>query len=92
MPPVLDVALDELPRGGPQYLRARDVSLRDRERHHVLELIAKAIRAARLIKRRARPDATGERLIEQPAIEHNVHGPIGCRHLHRAKNVIPVLS
>ena len=45
------------------------VALRDRERHHVLELIAKAIRAARLIKRRSRPDATGQRLIEQPAVE-----------------------
>ena len=51
MPPVLDVALNELPCGGPQQLRACDVSLRHRERHHVLELIAKAIRAARLIKR-----------------------------------------
>ena len=91
MPPVLDVTLDELPRGGPQYLRACDVALRDRERHDVLELIAKAIRATRLIERRARPDATGERLIEQPAVEQHVHRPIRCRHLHRAEHVVPVL-
>src|SRR3990172_12720091 len=91
MPPVLDVTLYELARGGPQYLRACHVSLRHGERHHVLELIAKAIGAAGLIKRRSRPDAASERLIEQPAVEHNVHSPIRCGHLNRAKNVIPVL-
>src|SRR3990172_6541557 len=91
MPPVLDVTLYELARGGPQYLRACHVSLRHGERHHVLKLIAKAIGAAGLIKRRSRPDAASERLIEQPAVEHNVHSPIRCGHLNLAKNVIPVL-
>ena len=61
------------------------------ERHHVLELIAKAIGAARLIKRRARPDTTGQRLIEQPAVEQNVHSTIRSCYLHRTKDVIPVL-
>src|SRR4029077_4468923 len=91
MPPVLNVTLNELPRGGPQYLRARHIALRDSERHDVLELIAKPIRAAGLIKRRSRPDTTDERLIEQPAVEHNVHSPIRSGHLNRAKNVIPML-
>ena len=69
MPPVLDVALNELPRRGAEYMLAGDVALRHRQRHHVLELIAKAIRAARLIERRPRPDATDKRLIEQPAVQ-----------------------
>ncbi len=46
VPPVLDVALGELPRGGPFDMLTRDVPLSHRERHHVLELITKAIRAA----------------------------------------------
>ena len=41
----------------------------DHERHHVLELVAEAVGAARLVERRARPDAAGERLVEQPAVE-----------------------
>jgi hypothetical protein len=55
MPPVLYVPFHELPRRSPQYLRPGDLALRHRERHHVLELIAKAIRATRLIKHPARP-------------------------------------
>ena len=92
MPPMLHISFDELTRGGAQQLRPRNVSLRNHQRHHVLKLIAKAVSAARLIKRRARPDATSQRLIEQPTIEHEVHRPIRGFYLHRAKNVIPVLD
>ena len=91
MPPMLDIALNELPCGSPQQLRTRDVSFRHRERHYVLELITKAIRTAGLIKRRSRPDATRQRLIEQPAVEQNVHRPIRCGHQNRTKNDIPLL-
>jgi hypothetical protein len=92
MPPVLDVALNELPRCGPENLRPCHGSLRHHERHNVLELIAKAVRAICLIQPRSRPDAAGKGLIEQPAVEQHVHGLIGCGHLHRAKYVIPVLN
>src|SRR5579872_7477079 len=80
-PPVLDVALDELPRRRAQQVRARHRRLRRGERHAVLELIAKAIGAARLIEGRPRPETAGERLIEQPAIEHDVHLPDGRLYL-----------
>src|SRR3989441_7516363 len=80
VPPVLDVALDELPRGGPKHVLTREVSPGHREGHHVLKLIAKAVGAAGLIERRPRPDTTGERLVEQPAVEQYVHGPVRCRH------------
>ncbi|MNW22015.1 hypothetical protein D3C71_2232560 [compost metagenome] len=43
------------------------------ERHGVLQLVAKPVGTAGLIERRAGPDATGKRLVEQPAIEHDVH-------------------
>ena len=88
-PPMLDVALDELPRGRAQQMFARHLRLRHAERHHVLELIAKAVRAAGLVERRARPDAAGERLVEQPAVEQNVHRAIGRLHLNRAEDVVP---
>ena len=56
VPPMLHVALDELPRRGLDDLRARQIGSRYRERHHVLKLVAKAVRATGLIERRARPD------------------------------------
>ena len=73
-------------------MRPSDISVRDHQRHHVLELIAKAVRAARLIKRRSRPDAAGQRLVEQPAVEHDVHAAIRRLDLHRAENVVPGLG
>ena len=47
------------------------------ERHAVLQLVAEAVGAARLVEGRARPDAAGERLVEQPAVEHDVHRAVG---------------
>ena len=49
---MLHIAFDELPRGGAQEMFARSAGLDIVERHHVLKLVAKAIRAARLVKRR----------------------------------------
>ena len=89
MPPVLNVAFDKLARGGAQQMFARDTSFRDAERHHVLKLVAETVRAAQLIERRARPYAASERLVEQPAIEHQIHARIGRRHLDRAEHVVP---
>src|SRR5439155_23407377 len=48
MPPVLDVALAELPRRGAQHVLPRHLGLGHGERHHVLKLIAKPVRAAGL--------------------------------------------
>ena len=91
-PPVLHVALDELPRRSAQEMLARQRRLRYRERHHVLQLVAKAIGATGLVERRPRQDPTGEGLVEQPAIEQDVHGTIGCLHLHRTEDILPVLG
>ena len=62
-PPMLDVAFDELPGGGAQDVRARQVGLGDRERHDVLELVAETVGAARLVECRTRPVAAGQRLV-----------------------------
>ena len=65
--------------------------LAKRQRHAVLQLVAKAVGAARLIERRARPDAAGERLVEQPAVQHDVHGPVGRLHLDCPEQRLPVV-
>ena len=56
---------------------------------HVLELVAEAVGAARLVERRARPDAAGQRLIEQPAVQHDVHRAVRRLHLDGAEQRRP---
>ena len=53
---MLHVAFDELPGGGAQDMLARQVGLGDHQRHDVLQLVAEAVGAARLIEGRARPE------------------------------------
>jgi len=72
MPPMLHVAFYELPCGGAQQLLAQARAFRNRQRHRVLELIAKAERTACLIEARARPQPTGECLVEKPAVDENI--------------------
>ena len=90
MPPVLHVAFLELVRSCEQDLFARDFRTAVDERHHVLQLIAETKRAARLIKRGARPDATRKCLVKQPAIEHRVERCIRRSHFDRAEQFVPV--
>ena len=88
-PPMLYIALYELPRGGSKQMLARHIRFRHDESHHVLKLVTKAIRAACLIEGRARPHSTGEGLVEKPTVQQNVHGTLRCRHLNRAKHAVP---
>src|SRR5688572_21812597 len=72
-PPMLNIALDELPRRRPEQMLARHRRAHGGERHAVLQLIAEAIGSARLIEGRAGPDAASERLIEEPSVQHDIH-------------------
>ena len=60
MPPVLDVALRELSRGGTDEMRARDVAGGHGQRHPVLELVPEAIGSPRLVEAGSAP-RTGTR-------------------------------
>jgi len=60
------------------------------ECHRVLQLIAKAVGAARLVVAAACPDAASQRLVNEPAVGKQVQGLVGRRHLHRAQHVLPV--
>ena len=90
MPPVLHVALHELPRRGAQQMLPRQPARRHRQRHHVLQLVAEPVGAPRLVEGRARPHPTGQRLVQQPAIEHQVHRAVRRLDLDRARDVIPL--
>src|ERR1019366_6405341 len=62
------------------------------EGRHVLQLIAKAIGAARLVERRPRPHAARKSLIQQPAVHQNVHRAGGGIYLNRTKDLVPLLE
>ena len=91
-PPMLHVTLDELPRRRAKQVLARQIGPSGGERHAILQLIAKSIGAAGLIEGGARPDAAGERLIEQPAVQHDVHRPVGSLDLDGAQGLFPKAS
>ena len=92
VPPVLDVALDELPAGAAQQVGAGQVGPRRAQRQHVLELIAEAERAARLEVARSRIHPAAERLIEQPGVHHHVERVVGGAHLHRVERPCPAAA
>ncbi|MNV42630.1 hypothetical protein D3C71_1343120 [compost metagenome] len=61
-----------------------------RQRHDVLQLVAKTVGTARLVVAAARPQPAGKRLIEQPAIGQRVHGQVRGLDAHDAQRLPPV--
>ena len=68
VPPVLDVAFDELPAGRAEQVLAREVGPREQQRHHVLQLVAEAEGAAGLVVAGAGPQPAADVLVQQPAV------------------------
>ena len=89
-PPMLEIALDELPRRCAQDVLARQLGPRHGERHDILKLVAETIGAAGLIESRTRPIAARQGLVEQRAVQQDVHGAIRRLHLHRAQRLLPI--
>ena len=89
VPPVLNVALQELARRGPEEMRAGEVGAREHQRHDVLELVAESVRPARLVVAGARPEAAGEVLVEEPPVHQQVEGVVGGRHAHGPERLVP---
>ena len=54
-----------------------------------MKLVAESERAARLVRAAPGPDATTERLIQQPAIHQEVERIVWCVDLYRAKRLVP---
>ena len=92
MPPVLDIALDELPARGQQQMGAVQVGACIDQGHHVLELIAEADRAAGLVVAGAAPQARTHRLVQQPPVDDQVERVVGRVHGDRTQDAIPLLG
>src|SRR5690348_4220176 len=88
---MLNIALDKLSSGGAEEMLTCHRGSRQRKCHSVLKLVAETVSAACLKKRGSSPNAADERLIEQPAIEHDVHRPVRCAHPDGAEHVVPML-
>ncbi|KFB72658.1 MAG: hypothetical protein AW09_002150 [Candidatus Accumulibacter phosphatis] len=91
MPPVLDVAFQELPTGAQQQMLPQQPGLGVDQRHHVLQLVAEPEGAARLVVAATRPESAGQCLVDQPAIGQHIDRRVGGAHLHGTKRVLPVL-
>ena len=59
------------------------------QRQHVLQLVAVAERAARLVEAGAPEDARRDGLVEQPAVEHQVHGRLRRLDPHAPEQPVP---
>ena len=92
MPPVLDVAFDELSTRTKRDLIAQQPRFGVHQRHRVLQLVAESVSPARLVEAAARPKPASDRLIHQPAIGQHVERNIGRVDLHGRQRVPPVLD
>ena len=90
MPPVLDIAFDELPGGAAQQVLAHQRRFRVHERHHVLQLVAEPEGATRLVRSAARPQAAGHRLVHEPAVGQHVDRRVRRDHLHGTQRPLPL--
>ena len=89
-PPMLHITFDELSCSGPKQMFAGQHGSCHGERHAILQLIAEAIGAAGLIESGTRPEPTAQRLVEKPAVEHDVHGSVRRLHDDRTKDFVPL--
>ena len=87
VPPVLHVAFDELTARRAEQVRARELGPRERQRHHVLQLIAKAERAAGLVVAAARPEPAADRLVQQPVVQQRIERIVRGSNLHGAERL-----
>ena len=84
-----DVAFFELMGGGAQQVLAGHIPHRRHQGHPVLELVAETEGPAGLIESRPGQHPAGQRLIEQPLIDHQVEGAIGSLHPQGSEDVVP---
>src|SRR5262245_53124423 len=92
MPPMQYISLLELVTRREQDLLASQVRTGWQEGKHILQLIAKAIGATRLIRAGTTPDPAGQRLVGQPAVEQEVQGRIRRLHAHHSEQIIPEVT
>src|SRR5436305_15303122 len=90
MPPVLHITFHKLSRSRAQNVVTRNFWRGVHESHDILQLIAKSVGAARLIKRRATPQPATQCLIHQPAVQQKIRGQLRSFYFNRAQDPIPI--
>ena len=92
VPPVLDVAFEELAPGRSQQVLAAEVGPGEAEGHDVLELVAESEGAAGLVVGGTGPQPAAHVLVEQPPVHQQVEGIVGGANLDGAQDVVPPLA
>ena len=89
VPPVLHVTFGKLARSTEHDLGAQPRRVGQRQRHRVLQLVAKARSAASLIEAGLGPKAADHGLVEQPVVDQGIEMGIGRADLHLAEQARP---
>ena len=89
VPPMLDITLGKLARGAHHDLFAQHRRRGPDQCHGVLQLVAKAGRAAGLIEGRLAPQPAGHGLVEQPMVHQRVEQRVGGGHDDGAQQPVP---
>jgi len=89
VPPVQNVSILELVGGALQEVRSHTCRGHVREAQHILQLVPKTDRPARLVEAATRKQARSKRLIEEPAVQHQVKRGIGRVHLDTIEKLVP---
>ena len=86
---MLHVSFAELMGRAQQQMFANQSRFGMQESGHVLQLVSKAERPARLVVAAARPESARQCLIQQPAVGQHIHGRIGRLDMDRAERPVP---
>ncbi|MCY1389218.1 hypothetical protein D9M71_40100 [compost metagenome] len=89
---MLHIAFHELMGRAQQQVLACALRGRMQHGHAVLQLVTEAVGAARLVKTATCQEARGNDLVQQPAVEHQIHCGLRCFYVHLAKGFAPVLA
>src|SRR5215217_6991623 len=90
MPPMLHVAFLELTARAQQQLLTHEMRCGVYQRHHILQLIPEPEGATGLIVPATRPETTGKRLIDEPAIGEHIERLIRCFYMQGSQRVGPM--
>jgi hypothetical protein len=88
---MLHVSFTKLACRGTQQMIAKQLRLGMYQRHGVLQLVTETESASGLIKSRACPHATGQRLIDKPAIRQKVYGCVRGFYMDYAQRPAPIV-
>src|SRR5690606_25444577 len=89
VPPVQNISPFELVPCRLKDVLARQIRARIHVPHRILQLVPETIGPARLVESGTSPETAGQRLVQQPAIQQDVHGWIWRVYLGLLQDVVP---